>query len=138
MGKKKLKRKKAVKAADLLLEEGGLRLIDRDRLTNTRLMKTYWLYLFYKEEDHQTSSSIHSLTTSLFNSGCESLGLKILEWKSLEAFKPKIQYNINTPQQCCLTNKYGQSIVRLSVVDDISKIKTLLLKLGYRDISEKL
>jgi len=98
----------------------------------------YWLHLFYKEEDHKTSSAIHHLTTSVFRANSGSLGLLIYEWKSVNAFKPKIQYHINVPGQCALTDSSGGFIVRLTVPQGLADLAVVLRQLGYKSISEKL
>ena len=105
-------------------------------------MKEYWLYLFYKDVDHETSSAIHELVTSFSKADAYSslrVGIIILEWDSVDAFINKKRYDIFNPHQCALTNSYRQSILRFSrIPKSLTDLSDMLIKLGYLDIAEKL
>jgi hypothetical protein len=90
----------------------------------------YYLYLFYKKEDQGSLDAINRLINTL-NKCKANVGIVKLEWSSTEAYKPKIRYSIQTTAQCCLTDKSGGDIVRLSLPESAAQLVKYLDALGY-------
>ena len=87
----------------------------------------YCLYLFYEKDDQKLLESHRKLAAAL-----PKMMVLLLEWNSVSAFKPKIQYSINTTKQCSLTDKHGGEIVRLKVPDNPEHLVEMLDSLGYK------
>ena len=96
-----------------------------------KLSDRYCLFLFYKNGDQEPSTAIHKLVTSLSKEN-SFIRIIIFEWSSVEAFKPKIRYQINTPMQCVLTNHWGGDIVRLTIPNSLKHLQEMLTELGYK------